>query len=149
MLNCAHITFLHIGVLYISNALMVHLSLCIMNKYSFQYLLVVLSESCKNSDQQTTFEHDHFFHRTIADNSVKLKHMFFEKGFVDAVRNDLRSLLQIKKIVLRIWYENRQIVERNKTFLFLSLSLRKGYILTLDIPILSLFGLIRHCITQA
>lgn len=71
--------------------------------------------------------------------------MFFEKGFVDAVRNDLRYLLQIKKIVLRIWYENRQIMEE-KNFLFLSLILRKGYILSLDIPIISLFGLIRHCI---
>ena len=43
--------------------------------------------------------------------------MFFEKGFVDAVRNDLRYLLQIKKIVVRIWYENRQIMEK-KTFFF-------------------------------
>lgn len=68
-----------------------------MNKYCFQSLLVVLSDSCKKSDQQTTFEHDHYFHGTTADNSVKLIHMFFEKGFVDAVRNDLRYLLQIKK----------------------------------------------------
>ena len=59
--------------------------------------------------------------------------MFLEEGFVDAEWNQLRYLLQIK-IVLRIWYENRQIMEK-KNFLFLSLSLRKGYILTLDIPI--------------
>lgn len=98
-----------------------------MKKYSFQYLLVVLSESCKKSDQQTTFEHDHFFHRTIADNSVKLKHMFFEKGFVDAVRNDLRYLLQIKKIVLRIWYENRQIMEETKLSFSLPYSQKRLY----------------------
>ena len=68
-----------------------------MKKYSFQYLLVVLIESCKKSDQQTTFEHDYYFHKTIADNSVTLIYFFLEKGFVDAVRNELRNLLQIKK----------------------------------------------------
>ena len=54
--------------------------------------------------------------------------MFFEKGFVDAVRNDLRYLLQIKKIVLRIWYENiRQIMEEKKLSFSLPYSQKRLY----------------------